>query len=85
MSCLDVAVKSFWQLARHWKQGEKAKLKLLCEGGSFCMELSAVLGHPDQLHFPHSPPQHAPSPPAKKKSTSEIHNIDDEDAEKHQA
>ena len=23
---LDVAVASFWQLARHWKQGDKAKL-----------------------------------------------------------
>ena len=34
MSNLDVAVSSFWQLARHWKSGDKAKLELACEGGS---------------------------------------------------
>ena len=33
------------------------------------MQLSAVLGHPDQPHFPHSPPppHHAPAPPVNKK------------------
>ena len=75
MSNLDVAVSSFWQLARHWKQGDKAKLELSCEGGSLQMQLSAVLGHPDQPHFPHPPPpDHAPSPPlapVKKKSPSQ--------------
>ena len=78
MSNLDVAVSSFWQLARHWKQGDKAKLELSCEGGSLQMQLSAVLGHPDRPHFPHPPPpppHHAPSPPlapVKKKSPSQL-------------
>ena len=77
MSNLDVAVSSFWQLARHWKQGEKAKLEPACEGGSLHMQLSAVLGHPDHPHFPHPPPPPpppAPSPPIlkKKKSPSQL-------------
>ena len=73
---LDVAVASFWQLARHWKQGEKAKLELSCGDGSLHMQLSAVLGHPDQPHFPHSSPPQPPSPPfsapKKKKSPSQL-------------
>jgi hypothetical protein len=82
-SNLDVAVSSFWQLARHWNQGAKAKLELSCEDGSLHMQLSAVLGHPDQPHFPHPPPPppppHQPSPPQsfpplkKKKSPSQLH------------
>ena len=73
MSNLDVAVTSFWQLARHWKQGDKAKLELSCEDGSLHMQLSALLGHPDQLHFPHPPPpHHASTPPVKKKSPSQL-------------
>ena len=76
MSNLDVAVTSFWQLARHWKQGDKAKLELSCEDGNLPMQLSAVLGHPDKPHFPHPPPpDHAPSPPlaiVKKKSPSQL-------------
>ena len=41
------------------------------------MQLSAVLGHPDQPHFPHPPPppHHTPSPslaPGKKKSPSQL-------------
>ena len=76
MSNLDVAVSSFWQLARHWKQGDKAKLELTCEDGSLHMQLSAALGHPDHPHFPHPPPPPppAPSPPIlkKKKSPSQL-------------
>ena len=76
MSNVDVAVTSFWQLARHWKQGEKAKLELSYEDGNLHMHLSAVLGHPYQPHFPHPPPpDHAPSPPlatVKKKSPSQL-------------
>ena len=75
VSNLDVAVSSFWQLARHWNQGHKAKLELSCENGSLHMQLSAVLGHPDQPHFPHPPPQHHPPsspPPKKKKSPSQL-------------
>ena len=71
MSNLDVAVGSFWQLARHWKNGDKAKLELSCEDGSLHMQLSAVLGLPDQPHFSHPPP-HAPPPPPKKKSHSQL-------------
>ena len=76
MSNLDVAVGSFWQLARHWKNGDKAKLELSCEDGSLHMQLSAVLGLPDQPHFSHPPPpsHHAPPPPPppKKKSPSQL-------------
>ena len=78
VSNLDVAVSSFWQLARHWNQSDKAKLELSCENGSLHMQLSAVLSHPDQPHFP--PPPHSPHhppppsfPPApKKKSRSQL-------------
>jgi hypothetical protein len=75
MSNLDVAVSSFWQLARHWKQGDKARLELSCDDGTLHMQLSAVLGHPDQPHFPHPPsPAHHPSPPppVKRKSPSQL-------------
>ena len=80
ISNLDVAVSSFWQLARHWNQGDKAKLELSCENRSLHMQLSAVLGHPDQPHFPHPPPPHSPPhppPPSfppvpKKKSPSQL-------------
>ena len=54
---VEVAVSSFWQLARHWKSGDKAKLELACEGGNLHLQLSASLGHPDHVHFP------APSSP----------------------
>ena len=43
MSNLSVANASFWQLARHWNKGEKAKLELVCEDGSLHMQLSASL------------------------------------------
>ena len=52
MSNLDVAVSSFWQLARHWKSGQKAKLELACEDGDLLLQLSANLGHPDLANFP---------------------------------
>ena len=64
MSNLDVAVAAFWQLARHWKNGEKAKLELSCEGESLHIQLSAKLGPPEQQHFP--------DPPVKKKSPSQL-------------
>jgi hypothetical protein len=69
MSNLDVAVATFWQLARHWKNGEKAKLELSCEGESLHIQLSAKLGPPEQQHFP-DPPQIIP--PVKKKSPSQL-------------
>ena len=79
ISNLNVAVSSFWQLARHWNQGDKAKLELSCEDGGLHMHLSVVLGHPDQPHFPHPPPHHSPPhpppsfpPPPKKKSPSQL-------------
>ena len=78
MTNLDVAVNSFWQLARHWNQGGKAKLELSCEDGNLHMQLSAVLGHPDQPHFPHPPPHHQHPPPhsfppqKKRKSPSQL-------------
>ena len=71
MSNLDVAVASFWQLARHWKKGDKAKLELSCEGENLHIQLSAVLGHPDQPHFPY-PPASTPPPQFIKKSPSQL-------------
>ena len=53
---LDIAVSSFWQLARHWKSGEPAKIELDCEGGNLNIQLSARLSHPDSVHFPASSP-----------------------------
>ena len=55
MSNLDVALKSFWQLAGHWKQGETAKLELSCGDGNLHLQLTAQLGHPDAPHFPSQP------------------------------
>ena len=60
MMNLEVALGSFWQLARHWKQGESAKLELSCEDGNLQLQLSASLGHPDSIHF--TDPGSAPSP-----------------------
>ena len=68
MSNLDVALLSFWQLARHWKQGDIAKLELSCEAGSLHIQLSAKLGHPDHIHFPQS----LGSSSWKKKSPSQL-------------
>ena len=69
---LDVAVSSFWQLARHWKSGHKAKLELECEGGDLHLHLAAKLGHPDHEHFPapSSPPP--PQQSFKTKSSSQL-------------
>ena len=67
---LEVALGSFWQLARHWRQGESAKLELSCEDGNLQLQLSAKLGHPDSIHFPDPGP--APSPHVKKKSPSQL-------------
>ena len=49
----DVALASFWQLTRHWQQGEIAKLEMSCEAGSLNIQLNAKIGHPDLLHFHH--------------------------------
>ena len=67
---LEVALGSFWQLARHWRQGESAKLELLCEDGNLQLQLSAKLGHHDNFHFPDPGP--SPSPNIKKKSPSHL-------------
>ena len=76
MTNLDMAVKSFWQLARHWNQGAKDKLEVSCDDGNLHMYLSTVLGHPDQPHFPHPPPHHQPlhsfPPEKKRKSPSQL-------------
>ena len=62
----------------NWQDTEnKAKLELSCEAGSLHMQLSAVVGHPDQPHFPYPPhpSHHSPSSPlvqVKKKSPSQL-------------
>ena len=58
---------TFWQLARHWKNGDKAKLELSCE--SLHIQLSARLGPPELQHFPDPPPI---IPSVKKKSPSQL-------------
>ena len=63
----DVALNSFWQFARHWKNCDTSKLELSCEAGSLQMTMTSKLGHPDKLHFP--PP---PDPLIKKKSPSMV-------------
>ena len=70
MMNLEVALGSFWQLARHWRQGESAKLELSCEDGNLQLQLSAKLGHPDSIHFPDPDP--TSSPYVKKKSPSQL-------------
>ena len=68
---LDIAVSSFWQLARHWKSGETAKLELECEGGNLNLQLSTRLGHPDNVQFP--APNPAPAQTScKNKSPSQL-------------
>ena len=70
MSNLDIAVSSFWQLARHWRSGQKAKLERECEDGNLHLQLLAKLAHPDHEHFPNPP---CPPPnPSYKKSPSQL-------------
>ena len=45
MSNLNVALASFWQLTRHLKQGQAAKLEMSCDAGSLNIQLNAKLGH----------------------------------------
>ena len=71
MSNLDAALAWFWQIARHWKNGYTAKIELSCEAGRLHMQLSAILDHPDQPHFPHNPPP-PPTLSSKKKSPSQL-------------
>ena len=49
MCNLDVALAGFWQIFRHREQGDTAMLELSCKAGSLLMELTAKLGHPQQL------------------------------------
>ena len=67
MSNLNVALASFWQLARHCQQGEAAKLEMSCEAGSLNIQLNANLVHPDSLHI-----HHPLAPPCKRKSPSQL-------------
>ena len=60
---IDVAISTFWQFARCWKNGETSKFELSCENGSLEIHMSAKLGHPDQLHFPSPPPPPSPFQP----------------------
>ena len=69
MSNLDAAVATFWQLARHWKNSDKAKLELSCEGENLDIQLSPRLGPPEQQHFPDPQPI---IPSVKKKSSSQL-------------
>ena len=69
---IDVALNSFWQFARHWKNCDTSKLELSCEAGSLQMTMSSKLGHPDKLHFPPPPPSPPPDHLLKNKSPSMI-------------
>ena len=67
MPYLEVALASFWQLARHPQQGEAEELKMSCEARSINIRLNDKLGHPDLLPF------HHPSAPSyKRKSPSQL-------------
>ena len=50
---IDLAVASFWQLARHWKSEQTAKLELACEGGNLYLKQSckAWSFSPSPFHF----------------------------------
>ena len=58
--------------------GSLTKGKLSCEDGNLHLQLSAVLGHPDQPHYLHPPTPHHTPPPAsfpphrKRKSPSQL-------------
>ena len=67
MCNLDVALASFWHLARHWQQGEAAKLEISCEAGSLNIKLHAKPEHPDLIHF-----HHLSALTCKKKSPSQL-------------
>ena len=68
MCNLDVALASFWHLARYyWQQGEAAKLEMSCEAESLTIQLNPKLGHPDLFHF-----HHPSAPPCKRKSPSQL-------------
>ena len=41
-----MALASLWHLARHWQQGEAAKLEMSGEAGSLNIQLNPKLGHP---------------------------------------
>ena len=71
---IDVAVNSFWQFARFWRNGETAKFEMSCENGTIEMNISSKLGHPDLLHFPPPPPPPPtiPPPPFKRKNASQL-------------
>ena len=44
LSSLDVALASFWQLARNWQKGEVALLEISCEAGSLNIQLNVQNG-----------------------------------------
>ena len=74
---IDVALNSFWQFARHWKNCDTSKLELNCEAGSLQMTMTSKLSHPDKLHFPPPPPDKLhfhppPDPIINKKSPSMV-------------
>ena len=84
MTNLELALGSFWQLARHWKMGDTAKLELTCEGENLQMNFSAKLGNPDLQHFQHempppsstSPSVTSPSLSCKRKTPSQLRRQD---------
>ena len=79
MTNLELALGSFWQLARHWKMRDTAKLELSCEGGNLQMNFSAKLGHPDLQHFRQEklPSFSVPPPPScKRKTPSQLRRQD---------
>ena len=84
MTNLELALGSFWQLARHWKMGDTAKLELTCEGGNLQMNFSAKLGPPDLHHFQQEklpsfsvpPPSTYPPPSCKRKTPSQLRRQD---------
>ena len=80
---IDIAINSFRQFARFWKNGETAKFEMSCENGTLGMNMSANLGHPDLLHFPHPPPPFSPPPaPYIRKTPSQLRRMERRQKEK---
>ena len=47
-----MVLSGFWQLARHWKEGNVDKLELACKDRNRQIKLLASLGNPDKSHVP---------------------------------
>ena len=52
----DLALASFWEFVKMWKNKTKSLLVFSCQDEQACVELTADLGPPDHQHVPCPPP-----------------------------